>query len=529
MPKPKRDRAAYMREYRRRRAGAKRPGPARIPPWPSDPAGALATWCRKVLKVPPGHRRAGRPLELPGYGVAFIRDALRHREAFLCVGRKNAKSAIVAAYLLARLVGPLRTAGYRAGVCSVNREKAGELKQQMEGIAAASNLEGLDFRKSPAPGRVVSATGAVDILSADKSAGHASGFDDAICDELGLFSERDRALVNGMRSSTSAKDGRFIALSIQGDAPFTAELIERANDPAVALHLYRAPDDCTLDDEAAWHAANPGIAAGIKSADYMRDEARRVLATPADQATFRAFDLNQPQDPGREMVCTVVDWEALLTGEPPARSGRCVVGIDIGESSSMSGLVAVWPDTGRAEIFAAFADTPNLLDRGMGDGVGELYSRMHERGELTVYAGRVVPPGAFLQDCAARLSGERIIAAGADRFRRAAVVTALEGAKLRWPMEWRGQGASATADGSADVRAFQTWVLTGRLRPTASLVMASAIKESAVYRDKLGNPALLKHRAKGRIDALSAGVIAVGLAERHQPRPRRPIRSAIAG
>ena len=188
----------------------------------------------------------------------------------------------------------------------------------------------------------------------------------------------------------------------------------------------------------------------------------------------------------------------------------------------MSGFVAVWPETGRCEVYGAFADTPNLLDRGMGDGVGDLYARMHERGELVTYAGRVVPPGEFLKASAARLAGERVLVAGADRFRRAAVITALDAAGIRWPMVWRGQGASATADGSADVRAFQAWVLTGRFRPVPSLVMASAIRESAIYRDKLGNPALLKHRANGRIDALSAGVIAVGLADRHrQSKPGR--------
>ena len=347
-----------------------------------------------MLKVPAGHPRAGDPMILPDYGVEFLRDALTHRESFLCIGRKNAKSAIVAVYLLGRLVGPLQTAGYRAGVCSVNKEKAGELKSQMEGIAAASGLDGLVFRRSPAPGRVESATGSVDILSADKSAGHASGFDDAIIDELGLFQERDRALVNGMRSSTSAKDGRFLALSIQGDAPFTKELIDRADDPAVALHLYRAPDGAAVDDPAAWSAANPGISAGIKSAGYMADEAQRVLVTPADQASFRAFDLNQPQDSGREMLCSLSDWQALLSEEPPARSGACCIGFDIGESLSMSGLVAVWPDTGRAECFGAFADTPDLLDWGMGDGVGDLYARMHERGELATYSGRIVPPRA---------------------------------------------------------------------------------------------------------------------------------------
>ncbi len=78
-----------------------------------------------MLKVPSGHPRARDPLALPDYGVEFIRDALTHRESFLCIGRKNAKSAIVAVYLLGQLVGPLRVPGYRAGVCSVNKEKPG--------------------------------------------------------------------------------------------------------------------------------------------------------------------------------------------------------------------------------------------------------------------------------------------------------------------------------------------------------------------------------------------------------------------
>ena len=154
---------------------------------------------------------ASGPLTLPDYGVAFIEDALTHRESFLCIGPK---SAIVAAHLLARLVGPLRTAGYRSGGAIINKEKAASSRRRWRGHRLGVGLAGSRFLRSPAPGRVESAKGSVDILSADESAGHASGFDDAIIDELGLFAERDRALVNGMRSSTSAKDGRFIALSI---------------------------------------------------------------------------------------------------------------------------------------------------------------------------------------------------------------------------------------------------------------------------------------------------------------------------
>ena len=68
-PKPKRDRAAYMRVYRARRRAA----PAVIPAFSSDPAAALADWTRKVLKVPAGHPRAGDPLTVPDYGAAFRR------------------------------------------------------------------------------------------------------------------------------------------------------------------------------------------------------------------------------------------------------------------------------------------------------------------------------------------------------------------------------------------------------------------------------------------------------------------------
>ena len=93
--------------------------------WPDDPAGALAAWAAERLVIPPGHPNAGAPLVLPDFAVGFLRDALQSFESLLCIGRKNAKSAAtVAVYLLGRLVGPLRTSGYRAGVCSVNKDKA---------------------------------------------------------------------------------------------------------------------------------------------------------------------------------------------------------------------------------------------------------------------------------------------------------------------------------------------------------------------------------------------------------------------
>ena len=100
-------------------------------------------------------------------------------------------------YVLGHLVGPLRRPGWRCGVLSVSRAKSAELLDQVEQIGAASNLSGLTFRR--APRRILSDTGAVDIESADRGAGHASGFDAAVIDEIGLLAERHRPLVAGMR------------------------------------------------------------------------------------------------------------------------------------------------------------------------------------------------------------------------------------------------------------------------------------------------------------------------------------------
>ena len=482
----------------------------------TKPIETLAYWCSKVLVIPPGHPNEGKPLELPEFGISFLKDAIKSRESLLSVGRKNAKSAIIAIYLLGRLVGPLAKRGYRAGVCSITKEKAGELKRQMQEIAEASNLQHIEFLKSPAPGRVEGPWGTVDILSADKGAGHASGFDDALVDELGLLKEADRQLINGMKSSISARNGRFIAISIQGDSPFTKEMVARRDDPSCAVHLYQPDPSCELDDEEAWKASNPGLGT-IKSLEYMRDRARAALSTPQDAADFRAHDLNLPQDPSREMICSPSEWAEISSNlqlEPPP-GARCVIGFDAGGAASMTAAAVLFPDHGILQVCGAFPITPDygLKERGQSDGVGNLYEQMYERGELRVYEGRTTPVVPFLQNLADDLQQYRVLGIGADRFRLQEVRSFLDDAHIRWDFVKRGMGKGPTADGSADIRAFQRMVLKQELKIRDSLMMEHAIAESSLIRDPLGNPAIERARRRGRIDALSASVIAAGLAD----------------
>ena len=512
-------RNTYQRQYaarKRKEAKEARQTCAGLLP-NGNPGDLVADWAESTLKVPTGPLR-GQPFRIAKWQRDFLRDALGPgiRESGLSVARKNGKSGLIAALALAYLVGPLNATLWRGIVVSLTGLLAGELRDAIELTAEASGLLGITVKKYPPPGTIEGLNQAsLSILASDRATGHAVGADLAILDEAGLLGENHRDLWNAVLSSTSGRDGRMLSISIQGDGPMFSELKARLDSPSVIFHLYAAPDDCSLDDESAWEAANPGMADGIKSRGYMVDMAQRAIAIPSDAASFRAYDLNQPRNPSTEMICQVSEWLACERNpeDLPPRFGDCVVGFDLGGSASLTALAAFWPETSRLEAWAACGDNPPLAERSRADGLGETYCRFQERGELTVWPGRVTPVAEFLAMCAERLADSRVVLAGADRYRKAEAEDALTMAGVPWEIEWRGQGASATADGSHDIRAFQRLVLGGRLAVVESWLLRSAISESILRRDGAGNPALDKRRERGRIDALSAAVIAAGLGE----------------
>ena len=530
-----RERQRRFRENRRQDKRLAALTPPEAPPdvLPADAADLLADWCKERLIVPPGHPLAGQPMVMPEYVRGFLADALQPavKEALLCTARKNSKTGGIAMFVLGLLVGPLRRPGQRLGCISVNREKAGELLGQCRAIAEASRLDGLDFLRTPAPGLIRGPGGSVaEFLSADKSAGHASGFDFSICDELGLMTERDRDLIAGMRSATSARNGKLIALSIRGESPMLEEMLDRRELPTCAVHLY-APDvvqgaAVDIHDRKIWAAGNPGLAVGIKAVDYMVAESQRIEVTPTDLASFLAFDLNLPQQPGREMIFAPSDLTACFTEELPERAGNCYLGLDFGGATSGTAACAIFPSTGRVELWFGFGDVPDVLARGRADGAR--YDLMHQRGELTLYPGRVTPVAGFMGDVAESLAGVNVKRAAMDGYKDGECRDFLDRAGLRWQIDYRRVGAGK--DGSADVRALQRLVLNKRLKLRDSMAFVTAIEKSSIRRDGNGNPALDKAASRGRIDLLSAAVIAAGLAEPEFDKPAsRGVYLGLAG
>ena len=438
----------------RTRAAHEREAPGRTTASGKDDARKFVNWCRQRLVVPTGRLR-GKPFRIPRWQEDWLRGAMDPRvtEAGLSVARKNGKSGLVAAILLAYLVGPFWKPKWRAVVVSLTASLAVELRRQVEEIAKASDLydddasvakrpplEGLiTTMKSPSPGSIRSADGEVTILAADKASGHAVGADLAIVDEAGLLEERKRFLWNNIRSCVSGRDGRVWAISIRGHGPMFTELADREALPSIFWKEYAAPPDADIDDRAAWKAANPGLGT-IKSLQHMVNRAASVSMAPADQPYFRAHEMNMQENPGREMVCTPADWqvcEVAGVARLPERIGPCFVGLDLGGSESMSATAVYWPESGRLDVRAAYPDMPTLSKRGQTDGVGNLYDRMVERGELELHPGRVANVVLMLEELIEDLADCDVCGLAADSFRRAEVEQKLDDAGVVWDVDFR--------------------------------------------------------------------------------------------
>ena len=522
IPLYKSDPARYHRERRARikkeNARPAAPMPVRLPP--KKEFRALVDWIEETLIVPTGPL-AGQKFRVADFQREWLEAALQPgvQVSGMSIARKNGKSGLIAGVLLAGLCGPLNFHNWRGVVTSMTGNLAKELRTAIQLTAEASKLEEqIEIVKSPPPGIIFGANQAqVDFLAADRASGHALGADLALIDEAGQLQENKRELWNALHSCISGRNGRFWCISIQSDGPMFAEMEERSQvSERTYFRRWSAPDDCDLNDQAAWEAGNPGIISGIKSREYMAAKAEDALLSPKNESFFRAYDLNQNVNPERATIVRVSDWQAVMQRDAIMPSGDVTLGIDIGGTVSMTCAAAYSPETGALKTWGGFGDNPPLAQRARQDRVGEQYALMVRQGELKVYPGRVTPVVPFLQDVFEQLAtaGCRVISIGSDRYRRGEVQDALDEAAIpKCPVFWRGMGAGKIADGSRDVRCFQKAVITKKLQCGPSEMMLLAIAKSVIREDNAGNPALDKAGNNDRIDALSAAVLAVGIAD----------------
>ena len=492
-------------------------------------AAAVIGWL-ETLRITEGPL-VGEPFKVLPFQRRFVRGLLKNAEAALSIARGNGKTTLSGAIGACALAGELAiprgqialvaSSFTQATICVKHaywflRERVstetyvddvdGKTQKRWRWVDNSHECK-LEDRKT---GSYLRAFGS------DPARAHGLAPVVVIADEPAKWRRNDgpamyAAMVTALGKQPNAK---LIAIGTQPDDEhhWFAQMLKGG--PGIYAQIHAAADAA---DDFAWssvRAANPALSYMPELRVALHREREKAKAGGPALAMWRALRLNKgtPEISEREVIVSVENWQACVFKVLPPREGPVAIGFDLGGSSSMTALVAYWPETGRLEAYGAFPAEPGLAERGKNDFVGDRYLTMAQRGEIRTYPGKVTPVGAFLRDMARRLEEQEVIAAVADRYRQKEAEQALAEAGLAWPMEWRATGAGK--DGSADIRAFQAEVLEAHLRCAPLLLMESAIAECTIGRDTNGNPRLDKARAKGRIDALQAAVLAVGAGRR---------------
>ena len=252
-----------------------------------------------------------------------------------------------------------------------------------------------------------------------------------------------------------------------------------------------------------------------------RDAARRDSRL---KASFLSMRLNLPSGDESSVLLTVDDWQRTMGRTVPERSGRPIVGVDLGAGRAWSAAVAMWR-SGRVECLALAPGIPTLEAQEKRDRapVGT-YRKLAAGGSLHVATGLRVQPAAQLWRAVTTAWGPPA-AAVCDRFRLSELADCVNGTPVvarvaRW------------SEASEDIRALRRMAADGPLSVAESSrdLMAASLSTALVVNDDSGSTRLRKRGSnnQARDDVAAALTLVAGMMER-APAPRRVRRHALAG
>lgn len=272
--------------------------------------------------------------------------------ALLSTAKKNGKTALIGALLLTHIAGPEAVQNSQIVSGAQSREQAGiifDLASQM--ILLDPHLRKRVLIK-PSLKRLIGIARNVKYkaLANEGKTTHGLSPIVVILDELGQVAGPEDKFVSALTTAQGAySNPLLIAISTQAenDADLLSVWIDAqraAPDPRVVCHVYEAPEDCQLDDRAAWAAANPALGK-FRSLDDVEKQVKRAMQIPANEPTVRNLILNQRVATVAPFVTRSI-WES--NGAPPAPIDRKKVwaGLDLSSVADLTALVAVAEDGG---------------------------------------------------------------------------------------------------------------------------------------------------------------------------------------
>ncbi len=466
----------------------------------------------------------------------FLTGAFRPavQEAALSVGRGNGKSSLCAAVGVACLDGPLVRSRAEVVVCASSFEQGRIIFEHVLAMLPdATDRRRWRVWDSANVAQIKNLDNGVTLkcIGSDPRRSHGLAPVLVLADEPAqwLHTTADR-MIAALRTALGKIEGsRLIALGTRPDSE--AHWFQKMLDgEADYIDNYSAPADAPPFQKRTWVKANPSLRYMPWLEKTIRKEAGKAKRDSDQLAAFKALRLNLgTADTLQSLLIDADEWKRIEVDKADL-ADRYALGIDLGGTAAMSAAAGFWPDTGRLEAVACFPEIPSLAERGLADGVGNLYVKMAEAGDLIQAGRRVSSIEELLTECLERWGTPGVIVC--DRWREGELREKLE--KIDFPitsLEVRGQGFK---DGGEDVRIFRKACAAGNVRPERSLLLRAAMSEARVVGDPAGNEKLSKltqggRRARARDDAAAAAILAVaaGMRRSRSTRSATPVRAAV--
>ena len=488
----------------------------------------------ECLAVPSGVG-AGTRFVMRDWQRAFIRDVYaphteagfrQVRRAVLSVGRKNGKSAMIAALVLTHLVGPEAIPNGEIYSAATERDQAALIyKVCAQRVRADPELESILRLVDSTKTIVCYGNGSFyRALSSESGSKHGLNPTVVIYDELAQA--RDRTLYDVLDTSMGAREEPlFITISTQSNDPqhILSQLIDdglRGDDPTTVTHLYEVAED--VEDiwaEESWYAANPALG-DFRLLEDMRIMAARAKRMPSFEATFRNLYLNQRVD-ARSPLVPRAEWEACKGAAALEAGEEIYVGLDLSGTTDLTAMMAISAADGDRCKAWFWKPADSLRDHEHRDRVP--YSLWEKQGVISATPGRTVNY-AFVAEQLAQLAADyRVVGVAYDRWRINELRNALDAVGVVvWTdgkddnngglrlVPW-GQGFK---DMAPALDAFERSILERRLQHDGNPCLTWNIANAIAIADPAGNRKMDKSKARFRIDGAVAAAMAIGLKSR---------------
>lgn len=468
--------------------------------------------------VCPEGESVGKPLRLEPFQKDFILAVYDNpygtHTAYLSLGRKNGKTALIAAILLCHICGPEARKNSQIVSGARSKEQAAiifDLACKM--INASQKLSGI-VKIHPSGKRLTGLLMNVSYkaLSAEGKTTHGLSPILAILDEVGQVKGPIDPFVSAITTAQGAyRDPLLIAISTQ--APTDADMFsiwidsQKSNpDPRVVCHIYTAEKGCDILDRNAWAAANPAL--GIfRSIEDVEKQALRASNMPTNEAEFRNLILNQRVESASPFVTPAI-WQRN-SSPPRSLTGKKVwCGLDLSAVRDLTAFVAVGEED---DIECTFwLPESGLREKSKEDKVP--YDIWARDGILSTTPGEAIEYEYVAQFLRGFFDSHDVQKVAFDRYNIKFLKPWLlkenfSEKEIEDKFQEFGQG---TASMTPALRELETRLANGRMKHGDNPILNMCSHNARVIGDS-GARKLDKQKSRGRIDGMVALAMAVGV------------------